>query len=82
MSVYVHSPLELRVQRIARLHNIDEDAARDLVRKTDKTRANYYSFYTDREWDAAANYDLCLNTARLGVDGAVEMIAAFLKNCR
>ncbi len=82
VSVYVHSPLEIRVQRIARMHNIDEDAARDLVRKTDKTRANYYSFYTDREWDAAANYDLCLNTARLGVEGAVEMIAEFLENCR
>lgn len=82
VSVYVHAPLEARIQRISRLHNIDEDAARALIRKTDKTRANYYSFYTDREWDAAAGYDLCLDSDKLGVEGAAEVILAFCQNRR
>ncbi|MEG2653861.1 MAG: cytidylate kinase-like family protein, partial [Ruthenibacterium sp.] len=30
LSVFIHAPLELRIQRIAKLHNIDEDAARSM----------------------------------------------------
>lgn len=74
LKVYIHSPLELRVQRIAKIHNIDEDAARALIKKTDKSRANYYSFYTDTRWGNAANYDLCVDAGKFGVNGAINII--------
>ena len=45
LSVFIHAPLEQRVLRVARLYNIDEDKARARIRKTDKTRANYYNYY-------------------------------------
>lgn len=73
-SVFIHAPLEKRISRIAHTQNLDEDAARALVRKTDRSRANYYSFYTDREWAAAANYDLVINAGRLGADHSVALI--------
>ncbi len=73
-TVYIHAPIEIRTQRIARLQNISEDAARSLIKKTDKNRANYYSFYSDCEWGAANNYDLSIDSSRFGVDAAVEMI--------
>lgn len=73
-SVFLHADLEMRIKRIARLHNIDEDAARSLVKKTDRSRANYYNFYTDREWDSADNYDLAINLGRLGIAKSVELI--------
>lgn len=74
LSVFVHAPMEMRIQRIARLHNIDEDAARALIKKTDKNRANYYSFYADTAWGAAANYDISLNAGKLSQDECVAML--------
>lgn len=74
LSVFIHAKLELRVPRIARLHNLDEDAARSLIRKTDRNRANYYSFYTDRDWNAADNYDLTLDGGRLDTAAAAQLI--------
>ncbi len=74
LSVFVHAALEVRVQRIARLHNLDEDAARSLIRKTDRSRANYYSYYTDRDWGSADNYDLALDAGRLGVERTAELL--------
>jgi cytidylate kinase len=76
LSVFIHAPLEQRVQRIARLHNLDEDSARALIRKTDRSRANYYSYYTDRDWSAAGNYDLSLDAGRLGAERTVRLLAA------
>lgn len=73
-SVFIWAPLEQRIQRISRTHNLDEDSARALIRKTDRNRANYYSFYTDRDWNNVESYDLALNSGRLGSAKTVELI--------
>ncbi len=74
LSIFIHADMETRVQRIARLHNLDEDAARALVRKTDRARANYYSFYTDRDWGCPDNYHLSVDAGRLGVERTVTLL--------
>lgn len=75
LSVYVHSPIELRIQRICKLRNIEEDAARALIKKTDRSRANYYNFYSDNDWGAAETYDLSIDSGRLGVARCIELLA-------
>lgn len=74
LSVFVHAPLETRIQRISRLHNLPEDEARQLIRKTDRSRANYYSFYTDRSWGDITNYNICIDTAKFGISGGVDIL--------
>lgn len=74
VSIYIHADLEKRVHRIARLHNLDEDAARALVRKTDRARANYYSYYTDQSWGAGDSYHLAIDAGRLGTQAAVTLL--------
>ena len=75
LSVFIHAPLEQRVLRIAKLRNIDEDKARALIRKTDKTRANYYNYYADGDWGRADRYDLALNTGKLPIPVAAQLLA-------
>lgn len=74
LSVFVHAREGVRVQRIAKLHNMDEDAARALIRKTDHSRANYYNHHTGRNWGAVDNYDLAVDAERFGTQGAVNII--------
>ena len=45
---------------------------------TDKTRAEYYRSHTGREWTDARNYDLCLDSSKLGFDKCVEEIIAYM----
>ena len=49
------------------------------IQKTDKYRADYYHYYTGQVWNDARNYDLCLNSERLGFQGCVEAIKAYMK---
>ena len=84
LSVFIHAPLEQRVLRIAKLRNIDEDKARALIRKTDKTRANYYNYYADGDWGRADRYDLALNTGKLPIPVAASprlRAGAFFASC-
>ena len=55
-----------------------DDMARRIV-QMDKGRANYYNYYTGHTWGDMRRYDLTLNSAITGVEGAVELIAALVK---
>ena len=74
ISVFIHAPMELRIQRICRLRNLEEDAARALIKKTDKSRSNYYGFYADSDWGAAETYDMSLNSGKLGIERSIEIL--------
>ena len=45
----------------------------------DKRRASYYNYYTDMKWGEAKNYDLCINSSKAGIAGAVELMEAYIR---
>ena len=49
------------------------------IQKTDKSRSDYYRYYTGQEWTDARNYDLCLNSEKLGDEGCVEAIKRYMQ---
>ena len=80
LSVFIHAPMELRVQRISRVRNVEEDAARSLIKKTDRQRANYYNFYADNDWGAADSYDVAINSGKLGMEKSIEVLAGICEH--
>lgn len=79
INIFIHAPQEARVERIMRLHNIDEAAAIKEIQVSDKERGNHYFRYTDRKWGKAQNYDLCVNSALMGVEKTAEMLVDLAK---
>ena len=75
LNVFIHAPMEARVKRIMALHNLDEAAAIKEITTSDKERGNHYFRYTDMKWGKAQNYDVCINSALMGVEKTVEMLA-------
>lgn len=78
VNVYLYADMQSRIARIARRHDVTDSKAKDLIQKTDKSRASYYNYYTNKKWGEATGYDLCLNTASLGIDGTIHMIREFV----
>ncbi len=78
VNVYIYSDMEDRVSRATTYYNLSADRAQEQIQKTDKKRAAYYNFYTNLKWGRAENYDLSLNSAKIGVDGCVEVIRSFI----
>lgn len=77
--VFISADYKDRLFHIAKAKGLKEKEAREIIKKRDKSRAAYYDFNTDGKWGSASNYDLCLNTTRLGIDGCVEMIKKFIE---
>ena len=75
INVFIHAPMEARVKRIMELHNIDEAAAIKEINRSDKERGNHYFRYTDMKWGKAQNYDVCINSALMGVEKTVVLLA-------
>jgi len=79
LDVFICAPIEDRIKRVAERENISEDDAETLISKRDKGRAAYYNYYTMGDWGVASNYDLCLDSSILGIEGTADFIIEFLK---
>lgn len=80
VSIYIEAPREYCRKRIMKHENIDADKADALISSTDKYRAEYYKFYTNGNyWTNPVNYDLTLNSERVGHDNCIAMIKEYLK---
>ena len=78
LSVFIHANLDARIERIARMYDLTDAKAKDMIVKTDKKRATYYNYYTNKKWGAAESYELCLDSSKLGITGTTEAILSFL----
>ena len=78
VKVFFYADIDSRVRRAIARHDIEPARAKQAIIKTDKNRANYYSFYSGQKWGQVENYDLCINTTRLDVDQAVKLITDYL----
>ncbi len=79
ISVFVHAPMPyLKEQAATKLSMSDKELERYIIR-TDKERSEYYALHTGREWTDARNYDLCLDSSKLGYDKCLEAIKAYME---
>ena len=78
LSVFIHADLDARIKRIAKKYDLTDAKAKDLINKTDKKRASYYNYYTNKKWGEAASYELCLNSSELGVQGTAKAIEQYI----
>lgn len=79
ISFYIHADINSRIRRIARLYDVTDAKALDMITETDSKRNNYYNFYTSKSWGHAESYTMCLDSSALGVDGTAEMIKHLVK---
>ena len=76
--VFVHASKEYCIEQAKeRASYIGKDYDK-FIEKTDKFRGDFYKYYTGQEWTDARNYDLCLNSERLGFDGTMEAIKDYI----
>lgn len=82
LRVFIGSGRDFAVkQLVGKLHLSEEEAAKK-IEQVNTGRANHYRHYTGRQWSDAGEYDLVVNTDRIGIDAAVEMILRAAREIR
>ena len=79
LDVFLTSPLEKRAARVAERQGIDYAKAMETVEREDRNREEYYNYYTFGNWGVASNYDLCIDSDKLGDEGTADMIIEFAR---
>lgn len=79
VNIYITAPIEDRIKRAINAYGIAEKHAAEYVKRMDKQRISYYNYYTDKRWGTPENFELCLDSSALGIDGSVDLLENFIK---
>lgn len=77
--IYIYADKEFRRQRAVSQYGCPPEKVEDILKRMDKQRAFYYNFYTATEWGQTDSFDLAINSAVSGLDGAVQTILAYVR---
>lgn len=79
VSVYIEAPRSFCVQRTIEHMGVTEEVAHKTIEQTDKFRADYYKYYTHGNyWTNPVNYDMTLNSEKVGIEACVRVIEQYL----
>ena len=79
VSVFILGDMDERLKCLERRQGLDEVEARKKIKEVDKDRSSFYRYYSDQTWGDAQNYDMCINSSKLGVEGTVQVILDYIK---
>lgn len=79
VNVFVHASMDDCVRRVSERDGRTPEQARSFIEKTNKLRANFYNFYTDKKWGDAAGYDLCFNSSTLPLEAIADLIVRYME---
>lgn len=80
VSIYIEAPRDFCVKRTMEHMGVTEDVAKATIVHTDKFRADYYKYYTHGNyWTNPVNYDLTINSEKVGIEDSVKLIKDYMK---
>ncbi len=72
--------MEECVKRItSRADALTPEKAEAMAKRTNRWRADYYNFFTDKKWGDSSSYDLTIDTSLMPFDKIVELIKTYLR---
>lgn len=79
VSVFLHADPKIRCERIQKRDQITEKEAEKHIQEVDEKRAEFQEQYTSKKWGDGKEYDLCIDTGKIGIDHAAEMILQYIR---
>ena len=80
LNVFIYADSESRAKRAVEEYGESPESVYQRRRKHDKKRSTYYNLNTGQKWGAKDNYDLCLNSAKIGIEMCADSIIHIASN--
>lgn len=78
ISVFVVGDMKCKIQRIMESHQISEKQAEKLITEMDRKRKKYHDYFSEGKWGDSRNYDICVNSSKLGIEETVKLLIAYI----
>lgn len=82
VSIFILGDMDKKAARIMEQYHVSEDEAKTMIRQQDKKRKTYHNYHCKGKWGDSRNYDLCINSSKLGIDRTVELLECYIRERR
>lgn len=80
MSIFLHADMAFRKERIQTLYNVPKEAAEKMIQQSDTQRGQYHRKFTGKEWIDVRQYNLSMDTGKLGIENTIELILKHIES--
>lgn len=80
ISIFVTGDMEVKAKRISSLFNVTIKEAEAMITKNNKKRKQYHNHYSKEKWGDSRYYELIVNTSRIGIEKAYEIVDAYVQS--
>ena len=78
ISMFILGDWENKVERITRLYDMEREEAESFIYRQDKKRKNYHNYYCKGKWGDSRNYDISVNSSKLGEKETTQMLVEYI----
>lgn len=82
ISIFILGDMEQKIVRTMERNNISREKAQKLIEQQDRKRKTYHNHYCEGKWGDSRNYDLSINSSKLGLDETTRIIAEYIDSRR
>lgn len=79
LKVFIHASMEFREKRGTKVYKDCKSEIKDIIKRFDRRRANFYKENFGTDWKNYGDYDLVLDSSILGIDKCAAVIAECAK---
>ena len=82
VNIFITADINDRIKRKLALGEYPEFSEKDMMKfieSKDKKRCKFYEYYSHEKWGDSRHYNLCIDTAKIGIDGAVDLVVSYLE---
>ncbi|MGN0311375.1 MAG: AAA family ATPase [Lachnospiraceae bacterium] len=82
ITIFILGDEEAKVKRIAMRDGLTMEEASKKVLVQNRMRKFYHNYYCEGKWGDSRNYDISVNSTRLGMEGTVKMLIDYIDQRR
>lgn len=79
IKIFILGDMKQKVARIKKIYDISDAEAKKQIASYDRKRKSYHNYFADTKWGDSRNYDLCINSSKLGLDRTVEFLKDYIR---
>ena len=79
ITIFVLADKDVKLERISTIRKMSYAEAEATMNRHDKKRKEYHNYYCTGKWGDSRNYDISINSSKLGIDGTIDFLEAYIK---
>ncbi len=77
--IFILADMDVKIKRIAEYTGMTEAEAESFIKKHGRKRTAYHNYFCKLKWADSRNYDICINSSRLGITGTTDFLENYIK---